>query len=94
MTEQNVDLTLGEFLIILTFALGFGLFLGWLIWGIDKPQYDSDCLDELANKICIEEGYSLSDWRNERFFSCKVDERYAETMSMKWLEGEKEQCLI
>lgn len=97
MTKQNDDLSFGELMCILTVVFAFGITIGWFLWGINKPQYDTDCLDELANKICIEEGYESGTDGNHNdigdTFLCYQSKRSHTHENLKWIEGEKEQCI-
>ncbi len=82
-------------LIIATICLLVGIVLGYLFWGLNPVEYDEDCLDTLANEICIEEGYESGvDLRLEdNEYECKENIRKKGFDDFLWLEGEKESCI-
>ena len=94
MTKQDDGVEIGVLTLVLTF-FALGVLLGWITWGIDRPQYDTDCLDELANKICIEEGYYSGKAYSGKTYDmfCFEKRKSTSDVGFNWLEGEKEQCL-
>ena len=93
MTEKKYDglSMIGIFLL----GILLGLVIMGLVWAsLSQKEYDQDCLDNLANKICIEEGYERGEdvrtWGNE--FICYPVSRKSTKEILNWLEGEKETC--
>lgn len=88
----------GAVLFVMVYLFAFGVSTGWMIWGFsDTPEYDQDCLDKLANEICIEHnifyGYGEDKNINDNFMNCYLTERSLYNHKIKWLEGEKESCI-
>lgn len=97
MSKPKKTTTTREGLGLFFVGIVLGVIIGWCIFSIEanKIEYDQDCLDKLANRICIEEGYA----NGHTFFSFSYDfecreNRETNSKFFKWLEGEKESCII
>ena len=86
------------FIITFLIALCTGGILGCMGVGCGGSDYDEDCLDRLANEICIEEGYAGgqvdSVWGKtaKNDIGCYLHKRGQDIIMLDWLEGEKETC--
>ena len=82
------------------FAVGV-LMVALIIAIIDNynpVEYNKDCLDNLANEICIEEGYAGSGedpFISANDFHCYENNRQPyNAHGFDYLEGEKDKCLV
>lgn len=89
----------GQVIIIAVFCIFAGFVVGYIYAAAPSIEHDSDCLDKLANDICIEEGYESgvidSFWKRtiKNDIACRPNKREKDLIILDWLEGEKELCI-